>query len=232
MRRLQVTSYRLQKRTLRALCPVPCTLYSKKGFTLVEMLVAVALFAVVMTVSVSALLALVEANRKAQAIQSVISNLNIALDGMVRQIRMGSQYHCGTASQYNNLSLLASPSNCTAGGTLISFEPFGGNASVSNDQWAYWISDNRLYRRSNPGTGSVVVPITAPEVRIDSFTVYVTGAEETLRSNPSDTQQPKVVLVIKGTAGAAGIAGFLPGRERIETEFTIQATASQRLLDI
>lgn len=204
----------------------------QRGFTLVEMLVAVALFAVVMTVSVSALLALVDANRKAQAIQSVISNLNIALDGMVRQIRMGSRYHCGTASQSANLAVLASPANCTGGGTLVSFEPFGGNTNVSNDQWAYWVSNNRLYRRSNPGSGSVVVPITAPEVRIDSFAVYVTGAEETLRSNPSDTLQPKVVLVIKGTAGAAGIGDSLPGRERIETEFTIQATASQRLLDI
>lgn len=212
---------------------IPNSKFTKNGFTLVEMLVAVALFAVVMTVSVSALLALVDANRKAQAIQSVISNLNIALDGMVRQIRMGSRYHCGTASQSSNLALLASAANCTAGGTLIAFEPFAGNATNSSDQWAYWLSNNRLYRRSNPGSGSVVVPITAPEVRIDSFTVYVTGAEETLRSNPSDTQQPKVVLVIKGTAGAAGMGAFLsPGRDRIETEFTIQATASQRLLDI
>lgn len=205
---------------------------TKKGFTLVEMLVAVALFAVVMTVSVGALLSLVDANRKAQAIQSVMSNLNIALDGMVRQIRMGSHYHCGTASQSSNLAVLATSANCTSGGTLVSFEPFGGDPDTSSDQWAFWVSDNRLYRRSNAGVGSVAVPITAPEVRIDSFSVYVTGAESTLRSNPSDTQQPKVVIVIKGTAGAQGLGGAVPGRERIETNFTIQATASQRLLDI
>ena len=70
-------------------------LKSDKGFTLVEMIVAVALFAVVMLISVGTLLALVGANRKAQALQSVINNLNITLDGMVRAIRMGGNFHCG-----------------------------------------------------------------------------------------------------------------------------------------
>src|SRR3989344_8697452 len=55
---------------------------SLRGFTLVEMIVAIALFSIVMVVSVGALLALVTANRKAQALQSVMNNLNIALDGM------------------------------------------------------------------------------------------------------------------------------------------------------
>jgi type II secretory pathway pseudopilin PulG len=196
------------------------------------MLVAISLFTIVMTVSIGALLALVDANRKAQAIQSVINNLNIGLDGMVRQIRMGSQYHCGTAAQSNNLGLIATPANCNGGGTLIGFEPFGGDTSTSANQWAYWLQNNRLYRRAYTDSASVVVPITAPEVRIDSFSVYVTGAESTLRSNPSDTQQPKVVIIIKGTAGAEGNDGSIPGRQRIETDFTIQATASQRLLDI
>ena len=44
---------------------------ANSGFTLVEMIVAVALFAVVMLISVAALLSLVDANRKAQALQSV-----------------------------------------------------------------------------------------------------------------------------------------------------------------
>jgi len=206
---------------------------SRRGFTLVEMIVSVGLFAVVMTVSVGALLALVDANRKAQAIQSVMNNLNIALDGMVRQIRMGTTYHCGTTSQSGNFSALASASDCIAGGTLISFEPFGGDSSDSGDQWAYWIQDERIYRRSKPdGGSSTVVPLTAPEVKINSFSVYVTGAESTLRTVPSDTLQPKVVVIIKGTAGGVSSFGIISGRDRIETDFTVQATASQRILDI
>ena len=97
------------------------TKYSARsaGFTLVEMIVAVALFAVVMLVSVGALLSLTAANRKAQALQSVINNLNVALDGMVRSIRMGSDYHCGGGTY-------ALPQDCAVGGTALAFEAFGG----------------------------------------------------------------------------------------------------------
>src|SRR3989344_9208579 len=66
----------------------------KGGFTLIEMIVSIALFAVVMTVAVGALLSLTGANEKAQAPQSVMNNLNISLDSMVRNIRMGRDYRC------------------------------------------------------------------------------------------------------------------------------------------
>ena len=56
------------------------------------MIVSVALFAIVMLVCVSTLLALTAANRKVHALQSVMDNLNVTLDGMVRDIRMGSVY--------------------------------------------------------------------------------------------------------------------------------------------
>ena len=61
----------------------------ERGFSLVEMIVAVTLFAVVMLVSVGALLSLVNATRKARALESVMNNLNVTLDSMVRSLRMG-----------------------------------------------------------------------------------------------------------------------------------------------
>lgn len=85
-----------------------------RGFTLVEMLVAVAIFAIVMTMSVSALMDMVSATRKAQAIQSVMNNLNVALDGMVRNVRMGTRYHCGNPG--DSASSLATVADCTSSG--------------------------------------------------------------------------------------------------------------------
>lgn len=196
------------------------------GFTLIEMLVAVSLFAVVMTISVGALLALVDANRKAQAMQSVMNNLNVALDGMVRSIRMGTDYHCGSASETNKTSL-ATPSDCTSGGALIAFEPFEGTTS-SGDQVVYWFYNGRLYRSTD--SKDTALPLTAPEVQINNFSVYVTGAEGTLSDN-GDTLQPKVVLVIQGVAGGS-TEGVLGNKKKIETSFNIQAVASQRILDI
>lgn len=199
------------------------------GFTLVEMMVAMSLFAVVMTVSVGALLSMVEANRKAQALQSVMNNLNVALDGMVRSIRMGGAYHCGDAIETNKTTL-STRNDCASGGTLISFEAFGNSSSDNSDQWVYWFNNGRLYKSVD--ARDTTLPITAPEIQIDSFRVFVTGAQNTLNSN-GDTIQPKVVLSIQGTAGAEGnTSGVIGNSKKIRTTFNIQAVASQRLLDL
>src|SRR3989344_5459228 len=86
---------------------------SGKGFTLIEMIVSVALFAVVMVVAVGALLSLTGANKKAQALQSVMNNLNISVDNIVRSIRMGSTYTCASTGP--------NPVDCNNGDKQIIF---------------------------------------------------------------------------------------------------------------
>jgi prepilin-type N-terminal cleavage/methylation domain-containing protein len=185
------------------------------GFTLVEMIVAVALFAIVMVVCVGALLSLVNANRKAQALQSVMNNLNIALDGIVRNARMGSNYDGSVNCSGNGNS---SPKDCTSGSTTFSFEPYGNKSS--DPPWVYTFAKDsngvgRIYKSEN---GATAIPITAPEVSIEGMEFYVVG------TMPGDTTQPKVVIVIKGTAGVHGSSA--------QTTFHIQATAVQRILDL
>ena len=178
-----------------------------RGFTLIEMIVAVGLFAVVSLVAVSALLSLVDANRKAQALQSVINNLNVAVDGMARAIREGSNYRCDAPNG----------GDCTNGGTSFYFEPYSGDSSNPGDDWLYSFHDGRLYKSEN-GSSSGEISITAPEVSIESMVFYVFG------STRGDSVQPKVMIVIKGTAGGEKI--------KVRTTFHIQSTAVQRVLDI
>ncbi len=182
------------------------------GFTLVEMIVATALFSVVMLVSVSALLSLVNANRKAQALQSVMNNLNIALDSMVRSARMGSDYDgsegCGSADSLN-------PNDCLVGTATLSFKPFGSTAAA----WIYRLNLS-THRIEKSVTGDLfdAFPITAPDVTIDDLKFYVVGTTR------GDVTQPKIVIVVKGSAGAPG--------SKARTTFHIQSTAVQRILDI
>ncbi len=180
------------------------------------MIVAVALFSVVMLVSVGSLLALVNANRKAQALQSVMNNLNIALDGMVRSMRMGSDYYCTSNTQnppYDGYRDCAE-----SGGTLIAFTPFGKDRTDPTKKWAYRYDDVTKRLEKSEDGGANWLAVTAPEVEIEDMTFFVLG------TTPRDPDQPKVVVSMKGSAGAENI--------KTKTEFAIQATAVQRLLDI
>lgn len=181
------------------------------GFTLIEMVVSVALFAVVMTICLDVLLSLVAANRKAQALQSVMNNLNIALDGMVRNIREGNNFHCGAGPT-------TSLQDCPSGATIFAFEPYGNKSTDSPWVLSYAQDANgvgHIYRSVN---GQAPIAITAPEVSIDEMDFYVVGTAH------GDTAQPKVIIVIKGSAGVAGTSA--------RTTFHIQATAVQRSLDL
>ena len=69
----------------------------RAGFTLVEMIVSLALFSVVAVIAIGALLKVIDANDKAQSIQSAVTNLNFALESMSRDLRTGTDYDCETS---------------------------------------------------------------------------------------------------------------------------------------
>ena len=185
-------------------------LSSQRGFTLIEMMVSVALFSVVMLVSVGSLLSLIDASKRAQGIQSVMNNLNVALDGMVRAMRMGQNY---TSTDVHNLA----------------FTPFG----KPTERWVYRFEETtpsgspeprgRLHKVYNVlGIGVVDVPLTAAEVDIDSVEFYITGTA--LTGDIDGLSQPRAMMVVRGKAGFDKV--------KTTTFFNIQASATQRLLDL
>jgi prepilin-type N-terminal cleavage/methylation domain-containing protein len=90
------------------------------GFTLIEMIVSLGIFAIVVTTAVGAMLMLISNNQRLQAEQSVMTNLSFALDTMTREIRTGFNYYCdeelslssgGTNNifSYNQESIISGP---------------------------------------------------------------------------------------------------------------------------
>ncbi|MCR4280786.1 MAG: type II secretion system GspH family protein [Candidatus Kaiserbacteria bacterium] len=228
MNRQQATGNRQKMRMHfpNAFCLLPSAC-SKRGFTLVEMIVAVALFAMVMTISVGALLSLTSANRKAQALQAVINNLNVAIDGMVRSIRMGTTYHCGGGTfTLTQDCANGDPSADNPNGTAtFAFKPFCNSEPCdSTNRWVYSYDpvQERIYKSVN--NGLTPLPLTAQEVKIESMRFYVVGTDRGCGVTPCDTTQPKVVITISGTAGAVNV--------KTTTSFNLQATAVQRVLDL
>lgn len=188
----------------------------KRGFTLIELMVSVAIFSIVMTIALGALLAMSESDRKAQTLKSVVNNLNFAMDSMSRSIRTGSFYHCGDASvlPYASSRDCSTPSNTfahlTAQFSTVIYKLETSNATLCNQP----ASSVGCITRSLDG-GTTFYPITAPEVYITTLSFYVTGAQ-------TQYMQPKVTILMSGTVNVS-----LTQR----SDFNLQTSVTQRLYD-
>ena len=153
---------------------------NKRGFTLIELMTAVSIFTIVMAISLGSIVGIFHANRKARTMKTAMSNLNLAMESMAKEMRFGRVYHCGSSGQES------SPQNCSGGGTFMSFM---GNDSA---QITYRFNNQALEKKI--GNGSYIT-VTAPELIIDTGTFYTVG------SGTGDTLQPKVLIIIKAHAG-------------------------------
>ncbi len=205
-------------------------LEQKKGFTLIEVMVSVSLFAMVMVLSLGAIMSIIDGNKKAQAINAVANNLNFAVESMVRDIKTGYAYTCDLSGG-NNPGL---PDWAASSSSNINSLQNGCNNSALKTSALSLISTITGSKRSvkyflksdtTTGKGSIYkansdtlnsYPVTSPEVDIQQLDFYV--------DNPvSNEGQPKVFLVIKGTATI---------NPTQTSDFAIQTLISQRNLNL
>lgn len=176
---------------------------SQKGFTLVEIMVSVTIFAIVMVISMTAIFTIINSDRKAQAIKSVMDNLNSAVENMTRTIKTGSGYSVSTpcaGSQTKESNAL------TVASAIVNGAP------VSNVTYALGGTGGQIVKTI---AGQPSVTVTAPEVTIERMCFYVSGNAQ------DDGMQPEVIMILEGFAGNA----------QTQTHFNLQSTISQRLLD-
>ena len=93
------------------------------GFSLIEVLVSLSIFAVVMTIAVGSLMVLITSNSKAQNTQAIMTNMSYALDSMTREIRTGSDYYCDVAGSLPNDG--EATRNCPLGTSGFAFNEGG-----------------------------------------------------------------------------------------------------------
>ena len=184
---------------------------TKSGFTLIEMIVSTSLFITAMLLIVGAMVSLENASRKARTARIATDNVTAALDSMSRNIRMGTNFHCGCGG------VLTTPLNCPMTDTLggggdvcLAFESQTGDVLNGADQYVYRISGNRIQRSTDSGTS--YLDLTAPEINMSLLRFYVTGTEVNLR-------QPYVTMVMRGVASSSN---------KTTTTFDVQTTIGVR----
>lgn len=178
-----------------------------KGFTLAELLVALAVFTVVMTISLGAVITIIDSSRKTRNLKTVMTNMNFALEAMSRDIKFGHDYHCGIST-----SNPPPAQNCTGSGV-----PPGSAITFVNSTGIhviYRLNGSSIEKSTDQGSTYSIV--TAPGAVIDDLKFYVFG------SAAGDNIQPRILILLRGHAG---------NQPSNQSSFVLQTTVSQRALD-
>lgn len=153
---------------------------SDKGFTLVELIVAVGLFTLVMTLASGAYLLMIGINRQAQSIAVGINDLSFVIETMTYNIRTGTTYNCGGVG------------DCPNGLSSFSFI----NAKGDSVTYSYNSSNSSIEETINSGAPTT---LTDPLVKISSLMFYAVG---TAKLSAGDTEQSRVTLIISGAVSS------------------------------
>lgn len=204
------------------------TKYNKQngGFTLIEIIVSLAIFTTVAVISVGALLRIMDANRKSISIKTVTNNVNFALESMTREMRVGSKYLIDS----NITSSILKDYSPTESATLKDVTISSGNWVVAfnsskvstvngtcNLIYAYRFNGTTLQKAQQSNDCGSAVAITNGDFKdIVSSDVVFTKAVARVDAR----FKPRIEFLFSGYSGV---------KDKEKVNFNIQTKVSQRI---
>ncbi len=195
-----------------------CYFCSQKGFTLLEIMVALSIFTVALLLTTDIFQRIIEGQRNAIASINVQENFRYALEIMGKEIRnaetpLGGCYSSefGDNSDDNNTYSAIDADNSVAGihgnglGVRLVFRNKYGECIT------YYENSGRLYIRRN----NMIYPITPNNIRVNrlAFNVSDDGNDPNINTKPSVTLQINAEVI---------------GKESESNELNIQTTITSR----
>ena len=207
-----------------------------QAFTLVELLVVLGLFSGIATIALGSLANVQTINSHLQQNQSVLDNVNLSTQIVMRDVRFGSEFYCAISLPTLSLPIPRTRNSCIQGGiynsgnggSVLIFEP--ADAATSTDRVAYYLLQGVLYKNEYYSGATNTLQITSNDVTITSLRFYVNGAQSSdgLSDEGSafDYQQPLITMLVSGIATAE-----LNTRKASSSAFSLETTVSARSLD-
>lgn len=186
----------------------------KQGFSLVELMVALTLFSIIMISSIGTLITMVDANAKAQALYSVMTDMSFVVDSMTRNIRTAHEHYCFNDSYESsafNDSGSDYPVNDCSGELGIAFTADRGGERIG---YRYNSDDESIEQRTDDGEW---IRMTSETVKITNLEFIVSGTDDT------DDVQPRIFLVIEGK---------VENGLDVATTFKLQTNVVQYVIDV
>lgn len=178
------------------------------GFSLIELIVVLAIFSTVITVVVGSFLVMLQSQRAVLAEKDVAENARFALEYMSRQMRVVNRYDGGAGQPVGCVPI--DTSFDTPGESEIFF------LSQSDECLHFFVQNGVLKFENDLG----IQDLTSPsEVFVEAISFAATGETEI------DSLQPRVTIAI--TARGAGDSEWANSARA-----TIQTTVSVRNLDV
>lgn len=152
----------------------------RSGFTLVELLVAMGIFSVVVTIAVGGFTVALRSQRQAAGLLAANSNVSITIEQMAREIRTGYNF-------------------CTLQNCLLSELTF---KNARGEDVTYRLNNGAIERKAVPAGGSAEFQkITADNVLIRHLEFYLNGREA------GDGLQPRITIALGVSSPEIGISG-------------------------
>lgn len=193
----------------------------QSGFTLIELMVSIAIFTIVVVAVIGSVYTANASARKVQATETVLNNVNFALESIARTIRTGTIVSC-TADTVIVASLapdnVSGYPNCNTqnqDGFIVVHNTLGTESFVK-----YYFGDDDSVQKQTlavvggvpTGSWSEPIAITAPSVSVKSIRFNFVGLAA------GSTHQRGASINISGLAKT----------EKDSTPFAIQTFVSQR----
>ena len=208
-----------------------------KGFTLIEMLVAISIFMSVMVIAMGSLISIINANKKSQAIKSVVDNVTFVLDSISRKVELGKNYMCDSSTIIQASTPI--PNLCGGGGSCAC--PSGGTAIQYYNKNIRRLVQYAFVKNPNLGDGNIQQRVCSDDsqpcntwkdasirngwqnltgpvsnVNIKRMTFYVLGIG-TENAALGDRRQPRIIITAEGSAGTGDT----------ESSFVLQTSVSK-----